>query len=216
MDDRFFNGVIGCEVKICGYKLTNLTPWHVVILTAIDSPVIKEVGHVLPHDLLVFCKVVSCEYPNTPDLKPRLRDVFKYILTNRKNTFKENTQRLKAWMDVQTCSPVIWDVSQAEGASTREIKSPAMLALVMNLISKAGTTLKETWNMRLSEARWCDLTLSEINGNPVRFAYENEEQPAATLPDLSEKEIIAEAKKTLSQSSFKAWLKARKQNNIKN
>jgi len=60
------------------------------------------------------------------------------------------------------------------------------------------------------------LTLSEINGNPVRFAYENEEQPAATLPDLSEKEIIAEAKKTLSQSSFQVWLKARKQNNIKN
>ena len=40
MDDRFFNGIIGCHARVCGVSLTDLSPWHITLLHAIDSPMV--------------------------------------------------------------------------------------------------------------------------------------------------------------------------------
>ena len=51
-----------------------------------------------------------------------------------------------------------------------------MFALIVSLVSKGNITLHTAWNMRISEARWYDVTLAEINGADLKIAYEGEEE----------------------------------------
>ena len=115
MDDRFYNGILGSETSVAGQRLFALTPWHITILHALDSPLIKDGEELTPGDILLFLRIVQCRYPNRPDdLRPRWRDVFWCWRLNKPRILKRHTIRLKKWLDVQMSAPKLWNVEYSE------------------------------------------------------------------------------------------------------
>ena len=108
MDDRFFNAIIGASDRVCGYDITALTPWHSVILSAIDSPVLNPEKDTSAGDLLLFLKVVSCEWPNMPNLKPRWRDIIWHPKLKKSSTLLKELAKLKTWLSCQRSAPELW------------------------------------------------------------------------------------------------------------
>jgi hypothetical protein len=211
MDDRYLNGIIGCQAVVCGRRLTNLTPWHVTILNAIDSPVVSGHAEVKAEDMLLFISVMKSQWPEIPELKPRLRDVYWLIRMRKKSVFLRNFKTLNVWMESQVSSPRLW-VDDGDNSAGKQLSSPTMLALVIALVSKVNVTLSEAWNMRLSEARWYDTCKAELEGADLKIAYDNDDEFHSSIDGKSESEIIAIAKEQLGKEQFKKWHKARKKN----
>ena len=204
MDDRFYNGIIGCSTKVCGYKLKALTPWHYVLLTALDSPILTTTNSSDINDLLVFLKVVQTQWPEQPKLSPSLHDHVWFWRMKRIKRVEFEMGKLKEWLEVQLSSPKLWKEDQESG---RKTSSPGIFMLVAGMISTGGLSLSEAWNMRLSEAQWLNVTLAELNGAKLKIAYENEN--LLDIPKPSEAEIMEQAKKALSPAHFQEFKKAR-------
>lgn len=208
MDDRFFNGMLGAEVVVCGQRLGNLTPWHVLILHAIGSPLVGDSKTVGPADIQLFLKTITSRYPDTPSYRPRLRDVRWRLKLGREKTFLREAATLKRWLEVQMSVPQLYEVTHSTSSVKRGLTSPSIFALVVAIASKLSEPLDKVWNMRLAEARWLDTTLAELNGAELTISYEGEQVPDI-LNEMTEKEIRAQAKLNLPVGIYRAWLKAR-------
>jgi len=214
MDDRYFHGILGCEAVVCGRRLSNLTPWHVTILYAINSPFVGDDVKMTAGDVLLFLAVSKAQWPERPNLKPRLRDIWWLIRMGREREFRKQSRILNAWVKPQLSTPRLWQ-DEGNKSTGKNLTSPAMAALVVTLVSKVGVTLKEAWNMRLSEARWYDTVKAELEGAEIKVAYDNEEEFKDGLEGKRESEIIAIARQQLEEKAFKQWLAARRKNKNK-
>ena len=212
MDDRFFHGILGGGVRVCGLHLNNLTPWHILNLHAIGSPMVTDGGTVTPPDILLFCKTLQASYPNTPCYKPTLRDVAWRVRLIKKATFEKQAKTLQDWLAVQMCCPKLYEVTYAKEERRGSLSSPSIFALVVALASKLSETVAAIWNMRLAEARWMDTTLAELNGSELTISYDEEEE---VITQLTGAEAEAKAKEELPPELYKRWLKARRKNKIK-
>ena len=210
MDDRFFNGVIGCSTKVCGYHLDALTPWHHVLLSAVDSSVLDPAQTTTPDDLLIFIKIAQVQWPETPDLRPTFRDRLWHRRLKKVKTLKRELARFKEWLDVQFSNPKLWQDDNSSGGS---MSSPGMFMLVVGIVSAGGLSLSEAWNMRSAEAQWFNTTLAELKGAKIKIAYDNEDLPPPL--DLEETEILEVARKQLSPQAFAQFKKARAKNKKK-
>ena len=211
MDDRFFHGLIGSESLVCGYKLKALTPWHHVILAAIDSPVMLPDSDTHTSDILVFLKVIQTDWPETPNLKLRFRDKIWFWKMKKPSIIKREMAKLRAWLEAQLQNPVFWDVEQDKNGSGKSLSSPGIFALVVGLVSKGGIALERAWNMRIAEARWYDATLAELNGANIKFAYEGEaDELREKLAAMTDDDMIAAAKAHMTPEKFEVWLKNHK------
>ncbi len=209
MDDRFFNGIIGCHERVCGVSLTDLSPWHITLLHAIDSPMVGDMSTAGRKELLQFLKIMECQHPTIPILKPSFRDCFRFIRLGKKSVMQRELARLQQWLKVQMSAPNLYRAMDSNNTG-KQLSSPSMLTLVVSLASKMGQPLSSVWNMRLSECRWVDTALAELDGAELTISYDDD---AEDPPQLEGAEAIAFAKKTLSREKFRAWLKARKKNN---
>ena len=213
MDDRFFHGIIGGEAIICGRKLDALTPWHVLLLHAIDSPMVSGDRPIYQGDLIIFSKVVSASYPDVPDLKPTLKDLFWRVRLNKQKRYIKQVRAIKNWLEIQMSVPRMWQQTGNNNVN-KSLSSPSMFALVVALVSDVNVTLAEAWNMRVSEARWYDTVKAELEGAEINIAYDNEEEVSDDLRGLTEEETREFARGKLPPAMFKQWLKARKTNQI--
>ena len=185
-----------------------MTPWHSVILSAIDSPVLNPAKDTSAGDLLLFLKVVSCEWPHTPNLKAKWRDIIWHRKLKKSKTLLRELSKLKEWLACQLSAPVLW-ADDADDNAGKSLSSPSMFALVISLVSKGNIELKAAWNMRIAEARWYDVTLAEINGADLRVAYEGEEeQIKQQIKAISDEDAVELARKNLSDKDFKRWHEA--------
>jgi hypothetical protein len=214
MDDRFFHGIIGCEASVCGRRLNSLTPWHVLLLHAIDSPLVTGERAIYPGDIIIFTKVLSVSYPETPNLRPTTRDLFWRIRLNRQKAYLRQVKTIKGWLNIQMSVPKLWQVLRSNGEVKKDLTSPAMFALVVALVSQVNVTLAEAWNMRVSEARWYDTVKAELEGGDLNIAYDNEEESEDILSGLTDDEKIEFARGKLPPAMFDRWLTARKLNTI--
>ena len=196
MDDRFFNGIIGSKAKVCGRKLENLTSWHYILLSAIGNPTVIPDKKSEPHHILQLLKIVTCSYPEIPDLSPNFRDIFWMIRMKRRSFIHRQIDILKEWM---------------ANSSGGNLSSPALFALVVELVAKGNLRLSEAWNMRISEARWFDTTMAEILGGTLKIVDDTDIKPE---DNKSESEVIEVARKELNKYQFKQWMAARKTNNL--
>ena len=209
MDDRFFNGIIGASDRICGYDITALTPWHNVILSAINSPVLVADMETSAGDLLLFLKVVSCEWPNLPNLKARWHDIIWHRRLKKERILYRELEKLKSWMNCQMSAPVLWTNEDSDGGNSKSLSSPSVFALIVSLVSKGNITLHTAWNMRIAEARWYDVTLAEINGADLKIAYEGEEEELKEqIKEISDDKAVKIAKRNLSEKDFERWHEA--------
>ena len=162
MDDRYFHGIIGCKEVVCGRPLTSLTPWHITLLNAIESPVVMDGGAISTEHIIIFLKIVKLEWPEIPNLKPSLKDIYWTLRMKRRKTFLREMRLFKKWLDVQISTPKLWQIVSPGGSVSKTLSSPAMLSLVVSLVSKVNVTLREAWNMILSGARWYDTCKAEL------------------------------------------------------
>ena len=211
MDDRFFHGIIGSADRVCSYPVTSLTPWHHVILAAIDSPVMVPDRHTQTSDILIFLKVIQAQWPDVPDLKPSWRDKRWFWKMKKPAIITREMAKLRAWLEAQLQNPVFWDAEQDKNGSGKSLSSPGVFALVVGLVSKGGIALERAWNMRIAEARWYDATLAELNGANIKFAYEGEtDELREKLAAMTDDDMIAAAKAHMTPEKFETWLKNHK------
>ena len=207
MDDRFYNGVIGCATTICGYKVDALTPWHHVLLSAIDSPILNPSKDSELDDLLIFLKVTQSSWPDVPDFKPTISDQIWLLRMKLAKTAGKEMAKLKEWLAVQLSTPKLWQNEDQDGQ--RRSTTPNMLMLVVGLVNSCNISLSEAWNMRNSEAQWYNIAVAEINGASLRLVDENEPMPEPV--EMSEDEILQTAKDALRPAEFERFKKARKE-----
>lgn len=212
MDDRFFQALIGASSRVCGYDINALSSWHHVILQALSSPVLVPNKETTAGDLLLFLKVVSCSYPNTPNLEATRQDRKWHRKLKKTKALEFELSNLKEWLESQMSTPMLWS-NDSDDNGGKSLSSPGIFALVVGLVSKGNIPLATAWNMRISEARWYDVTLAELNGAELRIAYDNEdEQIKAQLQEVDEDQAVTIAKRNLSQQDFERWHKSFKQN----
>ena len=201
MDKNYFDGIVGASIRVCGVTLANLSVWHMAILEAIESPFVSE-GEAGLRDIIILAKVAQCSYPDEPNLKPLFRDGWwLYRMSRDSNLAAVQMIKLRKWFDVQMSAPVLYK-SIDENKKVKGTSSPTMLALVSALVSRSNETFHTVWNMRMSEARWYDVSLAEQDGVELTISYDNEE-PAAETPDGAE--AIELARSVLSEKQFDEW-----------
>ena len=208
MDDRFFNGIIGAGTSVCGYELQSLTPWHYILLQAIESPVLESSASTSVPDVLIFLKIASTTWPQVPNLRPRFRDAWWHWRMKSPKVAAKQMRRLAEWIEAQLSVPQFWDDEKNKGS---KLSSPPIFALVVGLVSKGNLSLSNAWNMRMAEARWFDATLAELNGADLKIAYEGESEAVASiLEDMTEERKIEVARQNLAPEAFEVWLENRK------
>ena len=201
MDKNYFDGIVGASIRVCGVTLANLSVWHMAILESIASPLVTE-GEAGLRDVLVLAKIVQCSYPDEPNLEPSFRDgLWIYRMERNHKLAAREMIKLRGWFGVQMSAPILYK-SLDENKKVKGTSSPTMLALVSALVSRSNETFRTVWNMRLSEARWYDVSLAEQDGVDLTISYDNEE-PAAETPDGAE--AIELARSVLSEKQFDEW-----------
>src|SRR6056300_1123538 len=147
MDQRFYDGILGCSTKVCGYKVDALTPWHHLLLNVIESPILGGSGNADTYDLLVFLKITQAKWPEQPSFKLKLRD---FIWLGRMKLIKQAKKemaKLKTWLGAKTSYPKLWEKEQGDNYNSgRRISSPPIFMFVVGLTSKGGLRLSEAWN----------------------------------------------------------------------
>lgn len=213
MDDRCLNALIGASTRVCGYQLNALTPWHHVLLSAIDSPVFDPDRPKETKDLLIFLKIAQTRWPQVPSLKPSLKDVWWTWRMKKPKIIRREIGRMREWLDAQLAMPQFWENDNSSGNT---LSSPPIFALVVGLVSKGGISLDQAWNMRMAESRWFDATLAELNGAKIKFSYEGEnEEIAKQLKEMSEEQKVEMARQHMPADRFKKWMAAREANKKK-
>lgn len=200
MDDNYFNGLIGAEVKVCGVKLANLSLWHLAILEAIGSPILSGESAGI-RDMLILLKVTKSKYPKIESLKASFMDGLWIWRIERSDKLALcEVNKLREWFAVQMSAPVMYtseSVSLHKGAS-----SPNVLSLVTGIVSRSNETIENVWNMRSAEARWYDVSLAEQDGAELNISYTTEE----TAPDAPSADEAQEmAKKYLTEDQLASW-----------
>ena len=200
MDDNYFNGLIGAEVKVCGVKLANLSLWHLAILEAIGSPILSGESAGI-RDMLILLKVTKSKYPKIESLKASFMDgLWIWRIERSDKLALREVNKLREWFAVQMSAPVMYtseSVSLHKGAS-----SPNVLSLVTGIVSRSNETIENVWNMRSAEARWYDVSLAEQDGAELNISYTTEE----TAPDAPSADEAQEmAKKYLTEDQLASW-----------
>ena len=200
MDDNYFHGLIGGEVKVCGRLLVNLSLWHLSILEAIESPILSG-EPVEVRDMLILIKVLKSEHPREPRLTPTIRDVWwAWKLERKPELARREVTKLKEWFNVQMACPVLY--SRMTKNIQKSTSAPSLLSLVCGLVMKSNEKLTDVWNMRLSAARWYDVAMAEQDGADLTISYEGEEMAPETPTG---QEAIDFARATLSPEDFARW-----------
>lgn len=193
-----------------GYRLRPFCLGHVLILQAIDSPVLKEEGEVSASDLIIALKACSSTWPFNPDLKLGLIDhLRKSMLRKSKVKLRDAVVAFELYVRSHTSRPRFWKVEAS--MNSMDITSPSILSLAVSL-SSIGSQ-EEIWSMSLGKASWYDSVLLEKKGAKLRFFYDSDiEDDLPDLDELSEDELFEMAIRDLGIEKAKVW----RENRIRN
>lgn len=205
MDDRFFNGLIGSPTRVCHYKLKALTPWHFLLLSAIDSPVLQPEKDTHVNDLLICLQVLQLEWPAVPDFKSSLRDKLWAFRMNLHGAARREFAKFGDWLEVQLSFPEFWDTDKDGETQDDTSNMPGVLSLVAGMVCNSSIQLVDAWNMRISEARWYLAAIAHNNG--AEFKLVDQSQP---MPDLKvdTQDAVEQARQSMPAPMFERWHKS--------
>ncbi len=207
MDLNFLNGIVGGGTRLLGKKIDGLTLWHLLLLEAVENPVISG-EHIEPEDLILFQKIVLCSYPNTPNLQPTWRDKFWRLKLFSVKVAEREAKRLAEWLSVQMALPKFYKVLDSqqirEGSN---MSAPPLLLAVAALSLKTNETLKDVWNMRYAESRWIESSIAELEGSELRFDIKTDEETQGR--PMTEEEANALALKELPPELAKKFINSK-------
>jgi len=188
--------------------------WRIEALKAIGSKFLNldPLTKLEPHDLTLAIRCLQCEYPNPPDLTPRLWDhITTFLLRRSKERFVRECVKFAEYLSVFTARPKLWRMEDVTGQ--RKLSAPDGLSVVVALMS-AGISLDQAWDMSPSWAHYLITAKAERESDKVRFARDDDFTDDDFMDDefenMSEEEIVEMARSELG-SSFDAWHAARKE-----
>lgn len=174
MDDRFFTAYFPGRVRVCGRVLNDLSPYHYLLLRAVDSPFMTPDGVNHPSDLLAALAVCRNSFGKPVKLKPGFRDLlWKIRMERNPKLFKREAVKFSKWMASHSSGPRFWQIVSG-GPATRQLTGPDILTLVIPVLMKTGMTEKDIWNMSLGRLQWMSAEISEIEGSTLRFLYDED------------------------------------------
>lgn len=174
MDDRFFTAHFPGCARVCGRVLNDFSPFHYLLLRAIDSPFMRPDGVNRPSDLLAAIAACRNRFGKPVKLKPTLWDlVWKIRMERNPALFKREALAFSAWMGNHSNGPRFWEIVSG-GPATRELTGPDVLTLVVPVIMKTGMSETDVWNMSLGRLQWMSAEISEIEGSTLRFLFDQD------------------------------------------
>lgn len=209
MDDRFLHGLIGSPTKVCHYRLKAFTSWHLLLLSAVKSPIIETDKDCTIDDLLVCLKVIQSQWPEVPELKPTLRDKWWAFRMKHGMVARYEFDKFSEWLKVQLSFPEFWE-KEGDDTSVDTSNMPTLLSLIAGIICNSTISLQQAWNMRLAEARWYQAAIAQNNG--AEFKIVDESQPMPELGEVDPDEAVKVARETLPPAVFEQWYEGYKLN----
>ena len=174
MDDRFFTAYFPGCARVCGRVLNDFSPFHYLLLRAINSPFMASDGINTPADLLAAIAACRNRFGAPIKIKPGLRDLIWRIRMHRDpGLFKREAIKFSQWMASHSSGPRFWEVIVG-GPRTRELTGPDVLTLIIPVMMKTRISESEAWNMSLGRLQWMSAEISEIEGSTLRFLYEED------------------------------------------
>lgn len=201
---------------MCKRWIRPLTLWQELILEGIGSPFVDDEGdrEVFPEDVLTFLRVAECQYPETPRFRRGWRGLrdwwhWRRMSRDREVLIREAT-RVHGWIHETKCAPEFWRPEEPGNPIT----GPATWALVWKLVTSCSYSLKAAMNETRATAWWASAQVDELRGDGRRFAWARDLEPPEDfrdVRDMSEDEILAQARKELGPGRYEAWVRARRQ-----
>jgi hypothetical protein len=174
MDEGFLTACFPRSVRVCGEKLTVFSPYHFLMLRAINSPFMQENGRITPADLLVAIRVCTHRFGGEIRLKPRLRDVWhRWRLTQNVAYFRRSCETIAAFIGDHMAGPRFWETVHG-GQKTRQLTAPDIMISICDLMMRGRIPEADAWNMSFARAKWISATMAELEGAERRFLYEDE------------------------------------------
>lgn len=174
MDDRFFTAYFPGHARVCGRVLNDFSPFHYLLLKAIESPFSDADGVNKPADLLAAIAACRNRFGDPVKLKPTLRDlVWRLRMDRNEKLFRREVVKFSLWMTSHSSGPRFWEITSG-GPTMRELTGPDILTLVVPVIMKTGMGEKEIWNMSLGRLQWLSAEISEIEGSTLRFLFDDD------------------------------------------
>jgi len=207
--ETFYRAFLTPEVSICGFKLTNFSYNHLVILRAINSPFVDpdENRIATSADLITALKVCSSSYPDKDFSFTRRDEIKAYVLGYIKSRLYKECLNFSCYIAVHQNVPQFWEFNTT---GWNQASSPDELSTI-SLLVKNNIPHNEAWNMSIGYVNWYTATVLEQNGNPRIFAEVTEDDDnLINLNDQSEEDITRIAIEQLGEERARDWLKSRK------
>lgn len=225
MDDSFLAALYPGEFRVCGYRLRPYCAGHLAALCVYGSPFATsgtETGAAELLQALRICETAGFPLPSATQLRPRFFDRVKGWWLGRSETRLRaaatafETYRLAhySFPDFYNNEATAEEESDGRELSKhkdkkRPLSAPFLLARVCALIGRTTLTEAQVWQMPLALPSWYIGTLDELEGAPVRFLYESDEEeddmPVA-VEDMDEAEVYAMAVQTMGHEYADRWL----------
>lgn len=174
MDDRFFTAYFPGRARVCGRVLTDFSPYHYLLLRAVESPFTRPDGINRPSDLLAAIAVCRNVFGKPVRLNPTFRDLLWRVRMDRNQVlFKREIVKFSLWLASHSSGPRFWTITSG-GPATRELTGPDILTLVVPVLMKTGMPEKDVWNMSLGRLQWMSAEISEIEGSTLRFLFDGD------------------------------------------
>ena len=231
IDEAFLAALFPGSHRVLGVRLRPYCLGHLAALMAIGAPLVAGDGaRIGAGDLLAAVRV--CRSPGWPvlspyDLRPRWRDAVRRWWLERKPTrLRAAVQAFMDYQDAHCSFPKFYsqestkedDVDRGDVPTGNRLSAPFLLSRVCAVVMRTSVSQAEAWQMPLALPSWMIGTLDELEGSPVRFLDESEDNEDALPPDpeaMSEKEIAKLATQHLPPEAASAWLAARKAAKVK-
>lgn len=174
MDDRFFTAYFPGHARICGRDLTDYTPYHYLLLKAIDSPFLRMDGIIRPADLLAAVAACRNRFGLPVKIRPGWKDIFwKIRMTRNPKLFRKQAGRFSLWLESHSSSPRFWEIVSG-GPKTRDFTGPQILTLIVPLFMKTSMSEEYVWNMSIGRVQWLNSVIQEIEGSDRRFLFDSD------------------------------------------
>jgi len=174
VDDRFFTAYFPGCARVCGRVLIDFSPYHYLLLKAVNSPFLDANGVNTPADLLAAVAACRNKFGQPVKIKPTFRDaLWKWRMMRNPKLFRKEAITFSKWMAAHTSGPRFWQVITG-GPKTRDLTGPDILTLIVPLMIKTGMSEADAWNMSLGRAQWMNAEIQEIEGSDRRFLYEGD------------------------------------------
>ena len=226
IDEAFLAALFPRQHRVLGTKLQPYCLRHLPALMALTSPLVAGGdARIGAGDLLAAVRVCrSSGWPvlSPQDLRPRRWDaVRRWWLERKPARLRAAVQAFMSYQDAHCSFPKFYsqestkedDEDRGDVPTGNRLSAPFLLSRVCAVVMRTSVSQAEAWRMPLALPSWLIGTLDELEGSPVRFLDESEDNEDVLPPDpeeMNEKEVVKMATRHLGPEAAAAWLAARR------